>query len=57
MSSNYEQYAITGFKIQWNPINCVGTKQTSQEAANGAIMYLWTYEDVDTYNTAGYSAE
>lgn len=52
---NYEQYAVTGFSMRFYPANVTGTVDGTTGSPGGSIRVLWTFEDVDTYDTSGYN--
>jgi len=52
---NYEQYAITGMKVEWFKVGLDGSRSGPTAPLAGVLNYVWQYEDVDTYDTAGYT--
>lgn len=53
--ANYEQFSITGIKLRWYPSNVTGTVDpTTTGRVGGQLVYLWTYEDIDTYDIQNY---
>ncbi len=50
---NYEQYKVDGLKFEYFPTNVVPVVQPNNVWS--AVKSQWTYEDPDTYNTAGYA--
>lgn len=52
---NYEQYAVTGFAVKFVPANNQGLILQPGVSPTGSIRFLWTYEDVDTYDTGNYT--
>ncbi len=49
---NYEQYAVTGFKLTWVPTNVTGNDINQP---TGVIRPMSLFEDIDTYNVSGYN--
>lgn len=48
---------VTGMKIQWFPTTQVGIPVPDLQIAIGGVLYLQTFDDIDTYNTNSYTDE
>ena len=53
----FDEYAVTGFRLEWIPSNIVGVVQTggALPAPTGVIYQSHFYEDLNTYNIAAWS--
>lgn len=54
MSRNWEEFAVTGMRIEWIPTNLVGMSPDGSTVV-GQIKGLWMFDDIDTYNTNNYT--
>ena len=53
---NYEEFAVTGLSVQFNPCNIDGQIDPSNNnRVGGAIQAIFSFDDVDTYDTSGYT--
>lgn len=53
----FEEYAVTGFKLEYIPTNLKGITVAQQpNVINIGVIYdTLVYQDLNTYNTSGYT--
>ena len=55
---NYEEYKVTGMSVKWFPTNIKGVVDPGDnDRVGGAIQTVLSFDDVDTYDTAGYNLQ
>lgn len=51
---NWEQYAVTGFKVEYLPTSTVGGNPDGSLRVS-SVNSLWMFDDIDTLNTTLYT--
>lgn len=61
VKKNYEEYAVTGFKLKYIPSNVRGGVVQDSSLSNittrGSVNMLWSFEDINTYNINGLASD
>ncbi len=58
MRKNWEQFAVTGMKLEWIPAQRIGgALDGTSGRVTGIIQGLFTFDDIDTSNTSGYTLD
>lgn len=55
MKNNWEQMAVTGMKLEYIPTNRVTMFNTAVNLAIGGIDHVFTFDDIDTFNTNSFT--
>ena len=58
MRKNWEQFAVTGMKLEWIPAQRIGGAiDGTNGRLTGIVQGLFTFDDIDTSNTGNYSLD
>ncbi len=58
MRKNWEQFAVTGMKIEWIPSQrFAGALDGTSGRLTGIVQGLFSFDDIDTSNTANYTLD